>query len=58
MEGLQRLEKRRGIGTDVFVHAHRALSIEDADIHPVDVQVDAAVKRVLNRVKSHGSPPD
>jgi hypothetical protein len=35
------------------VQAHLALGIEDAQIHPVDVQIDAAVKLVLNRVESH-----
>ena len=51
-QGLQRLEKRRGSGADMFVHAPLAVGIEDAEVHPVDVQVDAAVKRVLNRVES------
>lgn len=35
------------------MQAHLAVGIEDAQRHPVDVQVDAAVKRVLNRVESH-----
>jgi hypothetical protein len=35
------------------VPASLALGIEDAAIHPVDVQVNAAVKRVVNRVASH-----
>jgi hypothetical protein len=35
------------------VQAHLAVGIDDAQIHPVDVQVDAAVKLVLNRVESH-----
>ena len=52
-EGFQRLEKCLGIGADVFVHAHLAVGIDDAEIHPVHVQVDAAVKLVLNRVESH-----
>jgi hypothetical protein len=52
-EGAQRLEKCVGIGADVFVHAHLAVGISDAEAHPVDVQVDAAVKLVLSRVKSH-----
>jgi hypothetical protein len=50
--GVQRLEKRLGSGADVVVHAHLAVGIEDAEVHPVDVQVEATVKRVWNRVES------
>ena len=35
------------------MQAPLAVGIDDARIPPVDVQVDAAVKRVLNRVESH-----
>jgi hypothetical protein len=52
-EGFHRQEKRLGIGADIFVHAHLAVGIHDAEIHPINMQVDAAVKRVLNRVESH-----
>ncbi len=52
-KGLQRLEKRRGIGAGILVHAPLAVGIDDAEVHPVDVQVDAAVKLVLTRVESH-----
>jgi hypothetical protein len=38
------------------VHAHLAVGIDDADVHPVDVPIDAAVKRVLNRVESPRVP--
>jgi hypothetical protein len=51
-EGRQRLEKRRGIGADIGVHAHLAVGIDAAEGHPVDVQVDAAVKLVLKRGES------
>jgi hypothetical protein len=36
-EGLQRVEKRLGIGADVFVHAPLAVGIDDAAVHPVHV---------------------
>jgi hypothetical protein len=36
-QGLQCLQKRLGIGADVFVHAHLAVGIDDAEIHPVHV---------------------
>jgi hypothetical protein len=52
-ERLQRLEKCLGISADVFVDAHLALGIEDTEVHPVPVSVDATVKRVLHRVEVH-----
>jgi hypothetical protein len=47
------VEKCLGIRADVVVHAHRALGIEDTEGHPIQVEVDAAVTRVWNRVEVH-----
>lgn len=41
--GSWHLEKQVGSGADVLVHAHLAVGIDDAEVHPVDVQVDVVV---------------
>ncbi len=52
-ERLNELEKACWPGSDIPVQLDVALSIQDADIHPVGVQVDSAVKFVLVGVESH-----
>ena len=42
-------------GRDVLVEDHLAGRIEDADIHGVGMEVDAAVEAVLFRVEFHGA---
>ena len=42
-------------GWNVLVDDHLAGRIEDADVHGVGMQVDAAVEMVLLRVEFHGA---
>lgn len=47
-----------GVERTFFVKEDRALPVEDAELHGLGVQIDAAVVSVGLRVESHGSSPE
>ena len=55
--GRDYLEERFGVRRQVLVDEHLAVAVEDADVHGLGVQIDAAVVAVLVRVESHWFSP-
>jgi hypothetical protein len=53
--GFYQSEESFRFGRDILVNDHLSDGIEDADIHGVGVQIDAAVEPVLFRVEFHGA---
>jgi hypothetical protein len=51
-----RLQKRFGVRRQILVDEHLSLSVEDADIHGLRVQIDSAPMLMRVVVKSHRPP--
>ena len=52
-----RLQKDLPVSLDVSMQEHRALAVNNAEVHGFCVQVDSAIIFVLLRVESHSVPP-
>jgi len=54
----KRIEKQVPPSGQVAMHEDRAGLIDDAHVHALGVQIDAAIEWVLSLVESHRGPPE
>jgi hypothetical protein len=56
-EALNSAQELARLGSDVAVHKLVALVVENAQVHPLGVQIHAAIVSMLAVVESHHGPP-